>query len=108
VTQHQRLYQLLRQLEQELQSLHLWQQTPPPAEALNSPEPFCVDRLSFCEWLQWVMIPRFDSMIRLQQPLPGSSDIAAMAEEAFKGIDADTAALLDLIREIDSTLRLLH
>ena len=108
MTQHQQLYRLLRQLEQELQSVQLWQQTSPPAEALSSTEPFCVDSLSFCEWLQWIMLPRFDSMISLQQPLPGNSDIAAMAEEAFKGIDADTAALLDLIHEIDSTLRLLH
>jgi uncharacterized protein YqcC (DUF446 family) len=108
VTQHQQLHQLLRQIEQELQSLQLWQQTAPSSEALNSREPFCVDSLSFCEWLQWIMIPRFDDMIRQQQPLPGSSDIAAMAEEAFKGVSADTRPLLGLIHQVDSTLRRVH
>nr|WP_067298610.1 YqcC family protein [Marinobacterium profundum] len=108
MTRPQQLNLLLRQLEQELQTLQLWQQNAPSSEALNSIEPFCVDSLAFSEWLQWVMIPRFDAMIQQQRTLPGNSDIAAMAEEAFKGINADTAVLLDLIRQIDSTLRLVH
>jgi uncharacterized protein YqcC (DUF446 family) len=108
VTRQQQLNLLLRQLEQELQALQLWQQSAPGAEALNSIEPFCIDTLTFSEWLQWIMIPRFDAMIQQQHALPGNSDIAAMAEEAFKGLNADTTALLDLIRQIDSTLRLVH
>ncbi|UTW13948.1 YqcC family protein [Marinobacterium rhizophilum] len=108
MTQHQQLHHLLRQIEQELQALQLWQQVAPSREALGSTEPFCVDTLSFCEWLQWIMLPRFDDMIRQQQPLPGSSDIAAMAEEAFKGVSADTSTLLGLMHQVDSTLRRVH
>ncbi|ANG62105.1 hypothetical protein A8C75_06100 [Marinobacterium aestuarii] len=108
MTRQQQLNLLLRQLEQELQTLQLWQQSAPSSEALNSIEPFCVDSLAFSEWLQWVMIPRFDAMIQQQHALPSNSDIAAMAEEALSGINADTAVLLDLIRQIDSTLRIVH
>ncbi len=108
MTRYQQLDQLLRQIEQELQSLQLWQQTAPSPQALSSTEPFCVDSLNFCEWLQWIMIPRFDDMIRQQHPLPGNSDMAAMADEAFKGMSADTTALLGLIHQVDSTLRLVH
>lgn len=108
MTRHQQLEQLLRQIEREMQALSLWQQTAPPADALASSEPFCIDRLAFSEWLQWIMIPRFDAMIAQQLPLPHSSDIAAMAEEAFKGLDCDTARLLALLHQVDSTLRLLH
>lgn len=108
MTRQQQLNLLLRQLEQELQTLQLWQHSAPSSEALNSIEPFCVDSLAFSEWLQWVMIPRFDAMIQQQHALPSNSDIAAMAEEALSGINADTAVLLDLIRQIDSTLRIVH
>ncbi len=108
MTRQQQLHLLLRRLEQELQALQLWQQHAPGSDALSSSEPFCVDTLAFSEWLQWIMIPRFDAMIQQQHALPGNSDIAAMAEEALKGINADTAVLLDLIRQIDSTLRLVH
>ncbi len=108
MNQYQQLEQLLRLLEQEMQARELWRRTPPSATALASPEPFCVDTLDFCEWVQWIMIPRFDALIRHQQPLPTSSDIATMAEEAFRGVGNDTTRILELITRIDSTLRLLH
>ncbi|MFC6669402.1 YqcC family protein [Marinobacterium aestuariivivens] len=108
MTQHQQLAGLLASIEREMRLLELWQPVPPPPEALASTEPFCIDTLTFCEWVQWVMIPRFGLMIERQAALPASSDIATLAEEAFKQIDADTEALLVLIEEIDRTLRALH
>ncbi len=108
MSQHQQLTQLLDEVEREMRALDLWQATAPSAEALASVQPFCIDTLSFCEWVQWLMVPRFTAMIERRQPLPASSDIASMAEEVFKEIDADTGQLLRLIAEIDSTLRALH
>ncbi|GGO83049.1 hypothetical protein GCM10011348_25870 [Marinobacterium nitratireducens] len=108
MSQHRQLAQLLIEVEREMRALDLWQASAPSAEALSSAQPFCVDTLSFCEWVQWIMIPRFCIMIEQRQPLPASSDIASMAEEVFKEVDADTAILLELITEIDRTLRALH
>ena len=57
----------------------------PSVAALSSTQPFCVDTLNFEQWLQFVMMARFEGMIQNSQPLPTQCDIAPMAEEAFKG-----------------------
>ena len=108
MNRHQQLERLLREIEREMRALDLWQGSAPSPQALASTEPFCVDTLAFCEWVQWIMIPRFDVMVEQQQPLPTNSDIASMAEEAFKELNADTDQLLELIADIDRTLRALH
>ncbi len=49
---------LLTALEHELQQRQLWQDILPPDEALASSEPFCVDTLTFPQWLQFIFIPK--------------------------------------------------
>lgn len=103
-----RVSALLAEIRAEMEALELWQSTPPSAEALASSQPFCVDTLTFCEWLQWLLIPRLDEMIRRSLPLPQNSQIHPMAEEAFKLITADTDQLLALIEQLDRSLCTLH
>ncbi len=105
---YQHIKQLLLQLETEMRAQSLWAQEQPPADALQSTEPFCVDRLSFFQWVQWVMIPRFNDLIAQQHPLPQNCAIAPMAEEALKLEQADSQELLRLFRELDGTLTILH
>jgi len=99
---------LLLKIRTEMEALELWQSSPPAPEALASTQPFCVDTLHFSEWLQWLLIPRLQEMIRREIPLPQSSQIQPMAEEVFKQMQADTDALLDLIEQLDKTLCTLH
>jgi uncharacterized protein YqcC (DUF446 family) len=87
-----------------MEALELWQSSPPSAQALASTQPFCIDTLHFTEWLQWLLIPRLQEMIRQELPLPQSSQIQPMAEEVFKQMQADTDALLALINRLDETL----
>ena len=61
---------LLGELTAELQRLERWQAEHPGAEALASELPFCVDTLSFDQWLQFVLIPRMEQLVLLQAPLP--------------------------------------
>ena len=63
----------------------IWSTEVPSSEALSSTEPFCVDTLNFEQWLQFVLVARFEEMIRYSLPLPNQCDITPMAEEAFKG-----------------------
>ena len=95
---------LLLKIRTEMEELELWQSSPPSAQALASTQPFCVDTLHFTEWLQWLLIPRLQEMIRQELPLPQSSQIQPMAEEVFKQMQADTDALLALINRLDETL----
>ncbi|MET3998606.1 YqcC family protein [Marinobacterium sp. MBR-109] len=99
---------LLLKIRTEMEVLELWQSSPPSAEALASTQPFCVDTLHFTEWLQWLLIPRLQEMIRQELPLPQSSQIQPMAEEVFKQVQADTDRLLELIEQLDAQLSVHH
>ena len=80
----------------------VWSIELPSQEALNSTQPFCVDTLSFEQWLQFVMMAKFEEMIRLSLPLPSKCEIAPMAEEAFKG--RSVGVVIDQIQLIDRLL----
>ncbi len=101
---HQQLSQLLAQLVAELQHQQLWQAESPSAQALASTEPFCVDTLNFSQWLQWVMIPRFEQMVAAGMALPPRCEIQPMAEEGLKDLGAAGRKLIALVGEIDRTL----
>jgi len=99
---HIALDNLLSQLQVCLQVEQLWASSAPSQAALSSTEPFCVDTLSFEQWLQFVMVVRFRKMIQVKVPLPGKCDIAPMAEEAFKG--RSLGKVVSAIRAIDELL----
>ncbi len=81
---HEALHTLLAQLQTHLKTEQLWASVPPSPEALNSPEPFCVDTLSFEQWLQFVMLVRFNHIVATNGVLPIQCDITPMAQNAFK------------------------
>ena len=103
-----RVSTLLIAIREEMETRQLWGEQSPSAEALTSTQPFCVDTLLFSEWIQWLMIPRLQMMITQQMPLPQNSNMHAMAEEAFKTLDADTAQLESLIQQLDDALNVRH
>jgi len=74
----------LAELQSEMRASGIWSESEPSQDALESEQPFCVDTLPFEQWLQFVMIPRFNWMIAENMALPSQCDIAPMAEEAFK------------------------
>lgn len=88
-------------IERELRVLGMWSAEPPPAEALASQQPFCVDTLDLEAWLQWIFLPRMKQLLEAAAPLPAASGILPMAEERYKGRAAEVAALLAAIGEFD-------
>ncbi|TCK07374.1 YqcC family protein [Marinobacterium mangrovicola] len=104
MNQRQQILTLLLEVEREMRALELWSDTMPSAEALMSQQPFCVDTLDFHQWVQWLLLPRMEQIIVEQMPLPASCDIAPMAEEAFKQIDAETDQLIKLIADLDKAV----
>ncbi|ARN74541.1 YqcC family protein [Oceanicoccus sagamiensis] len=98
------LSSLLMDVEAQLRQLGLWQTEAPSAEALASTEPFCIDTLSFPQWLQFIFLARLYSMISLQQALPTSCSIAPMADEYFKSSEHNVTALLAILEQIDQLL----
>lgn len=103
-----RVSALLIAIREEMEMQKLWAEQSPSADALASTQPFCVDTLMFSEWIQWLMIPRLQMMITQQMPLPQNSNMHAMAEEAFKTLNADTTQLESLIQQLDKALNVRH
>ena len=91
-------------IERELRAQGWWAATPPPAEALASVEPFCVDSLAFEEWLQWIFLPRMKVIIESGQPLPSVSGIRPMAEMVYSAKLGKASGLLVLLGEFDGLI----
>ncbi len=98
--------QLLDEMEQALKVRNLWEGMPPSAEALSSTTPFCVDTMTFIQWLQWIFIPRMRALLDAGAALPQGCDITPYAEETFKVQSiADSAGLLNVVKKLDSCLK---
>ena len=103
---HQRIGDVLLELEAEMRSLGWWEETKPPASALTSQQPFCLDQLAFEQWLQWVFLPRMKTILEAGEPLPGQSAIFVYAEECLRHHGSRPAHLLALIKRFDELVTL--
>ena len=101
---HTAIAQTLSSITKEMQHLGLWHDTAPSKQKLASKLPFCVDTLTFCEWLQWVMFPKLFVIIETKAQLPSKSNMSVMAQQALKAEDADTQQLLKLITQLDKDI----
>ena len=104
MNQHQRVSQILEQLELELKRLDLWQESAPAAEALASTLPFCVDTLEFHQWLQFVLLLRLRQMLLLQMPLPAQIALYPMATAVYKQSLPHHEQLIACLAELDEAL----
>jgi len=95
---------LLQQIEVELKAIGGWHQQPPSVEALQSRQPFCVDTLSFTQWLQFIMLPKMAHLVRTHAPLPRNIAVAPMAEEALNAHQPSPERLIRLLDELDQLL----
>ena len=77
---------------------------PPPAAALKSTLPFCFDTLAFEQWLQWVFVPRFWTLLQQRGPLPERCGIAPMADVWFADKPVEASDLIELLRTFDQAL----
>lgn len=102
--QHLAIAHTLRAITAEMQRQKMWQDKPPTAEQLGSKLPFCVDTLTFVQWLQWIMFPRLFVIIETASTLPNNSNMANMAEQALKSETADTKKLLALVVQLDKDI----
>ena len=84
-------------IEIKLRQMNCWQSEPLAAEKYLSCEPFCLDTMSFEQWLQFVLLPRLKQLVEDGQPLPTVSGVAPMAEEHYRsGSDLGQALTREL------------
>lgn len=101
---HTEVAELLIDIEAELRQLSLWERMSPPASALASTEPFCIDTLTLPQWLQFVFLPTLYDRLEAGSELPGRCAITPMAEEYFRGSRLATDSLLRALQRIDELL----
>ena len=99
-----RIAALLMDIEAQLRQLGQWDAVAPPAKALESEQPFCVDTLTLPQWLQFVFLPTLCSMLERGQSLPERCGIAPMAEEYFRGTGLGSDELLAALACVDDLL----
>lgn len=95
---------LLMDVECSLRTMGAWSEERPSDEALASTAPFCVDTLSFEEWLQFVFLERMRALIREDLPLPEECGIAPMAEVRFAESHHNPSQLIAHLEALDRTL----
>lgn len=88
-------------LERSMRAVGWWEEVPPSKEALNSVQPFCVDYLTFSQWLQWVYIPKMQAYMASHGALPPNSDLSSIAEEAWRGCGGQAQRLLKIVGVLD-------
>ena len=91
-------------IEKELRCLNQWQAEAPASEALASKQPFCVDTLSFTQWVQFVFIPLLTALIDKQSLLPVKSEISPMAQEFCRAEALKGVTLIALFEQLDTLL----
>ena len=91
-------------IERELRLLGWWQDEAPSAEALASPEPFCVDTLTFEQWLQWIFLPRMQVLLESGAAMSSVSGIQAMGDMVYRQQPGIARRLLELLGEFDRLL----
>lgn len=98
------LTQALQAIETELRAIERWEARPPPADALSSTQPFCVDTLSLPQWLQFIFLPRMYELLENGQPLPTKCGISPIAEEYFRHNPENGENLIAQLDQIDELL----
>lgn len=99
-----RIADVLLDVEANLRISGKWDQQRPAENLLSSNHPFCVDTLSFEQWLQWIFLPRMKRIIERQEPLPEQSAIYEYAVEYFEHIDISTNELLLQLKNFDQLI----
>ncbi|MDH3526664.1 MAG: YqcC family protein [Gammaproteobacteria bacterium] len=99
-----RIADVLLEVEAILRTSGKWDRQQPPASALVSTEPFCIDTLRFEQWLQWIFLPRMKHILEQRRPLPGKSGIFVYAQDYLRKNDPPTRNLLVLIKRFDDLI----
>jgi uncharacterized protein YqcC (DUF446 family) len=90
----------INEIEAEMKKIGIWQAGPIAPEKLKCKKAFCMDTMSFEEWLQYVLVPRVRSIIAEKGEWPKGSAVGVMAIRNFDGFD-EAGRLAELLNEFD-------
>lgn len=104
MSHYHQVAEVLIDIEAALRQIGCWDAVAPPPAALRSEQPFAVDTLNFCQWLQFIFIPKMHFLVAEQQALPNACGITPMAQEYFRAQQLPVAGLLSALEQMDELL----
>lgn len=84
-SQHQQIAEAVDGIEGQLRQLGVWQAQPPDADRLDFCAAFGADKLTFFEWLQWVLLPRVRAILGGDGEFPDHSEVGVYAVRELDG-----------------------
>jgi uncharacterized protein YqcC (DUF446 family) len=91
------------EIETALKKLNRWDREPLPPEKFKDMGAFGSHTMAFEQWLQFILIPRIQEIVRTQGAFPTSSMIGSYAVREF-GTDIESQDLQQLLYELDSLI----
>ncbi len=91
-------------IEAEMRSIGFWQIEPLRAEQYDFHAAFAMDTLAYSQWLQFIFIPRVNSIIAERGEFPASSSVGTQAAREFDGVP-EASRLVSLLIEFDAMFR---
>ena len=98
------VYELLRkkaeEIQKELRDLDRWQEYPLPSKKFEDMGAFGSNTMTFEQWIQFILIPRLDHIVKNHGELPSESMLSTYAVRVLDG-DIDASKLIGLLNDID-------
>jgi len=91
------------EIEEELRWLNRWQADSLPADKYENMGAFGSNTMAFEQWLQFVLIPRIQQIVKDRDKFPSGSMLATYAVRAFDG-DQESTHLQKLLSDIDQLI----
>ncbi len=91
------------EIEAELKRLDRWSAMPLPPEKYENMGAFGCNTMAFEEWLQFILIPRIQSIVEVKGKFPKSSMLAPFATRVLD-VDGEASHLHDLLIELDKLI----
>ena len=90
----------LEEIEAEMHTIGFWQASQLPADQLENPGAFGLDKMGFSQWLQFIFVPRVREAIATNE-FPSSSDVGTQAVREFD-TEPRAARLTILLSDFDA------
>jgi uncharacterized protein YqcC (DUF446 family) len=104
---YEKASRLIESIEMELKRLNRWSEQPLPPEKFENMGPFGSHTMAFEQWIQFVLLPRLEEIVRTQGEFPRESKLAVYAVRQFDG-DPDTDNLQELLYQLDELVESIH
>jgi uncharacterized protein YqcC (DUF446 family) len=98
---HDEVARAIARVEAELKRIGYWRNEPLPPEMYQFRQAFAMDTMPFSYWLQFIFIPRVNSVVAERGEFPATSMVATHAVRELDGVP-ETEQLISALTDFDA------